>query len=557
MHKKKMAAYLYSKVFDMSDDMKRSAFLSFIWATDSIKIADLEPLCKNAHEKAVLLVMDGLYERNNEGYEGLKLMQKAYTLDPNVKGLNIIMTREINKAEQRYMYERELKERNLANSYASYYSAYPEAARDEKEQWKKTKSKYKPYLGSLNAFAQKMAKDKKMKDKAYWELASSYIYFMSDKFNDCKKYLDLAGKEKMNKYEHDVHDIINMLCIVHEGGKLTPETEAELLPSLKWVEKRAKQDKHFGKVYKDFLSTILTDKYMEQKDTVRAVFCQARIDKDNNGDFFVSDDFTDVPGGLIENMSIDKLHEVQAFVQKNNKSDFENWLISKGPYPVEVLKELEGTRYIREMKFEKAVATLSSIPKEFLSEAILPDITISHLQETQVWNRSDSAKTYNKLEFAQKMLTLQKTLEKQPDNGRVAYQYANGLYNMSYYGRGHQAFDYWRSSTDDNAYYMSSSRKKLSDCKKEYYGLASALKYYLVAANNISDPEMKARCLFLAAKCWQKNCPVTGRGGQVDYYKYSLTNPYFSKLYKGFKDTKLFLDAFGSCSYFRDYASKH
>ncbi len=61
---------------------------------------------------------------------------------------------------------------------------------------------------------------------------SAYIYFIAYKFTDSKKYLALAEKEKMNKHEHDVHDIINMLCIVHKGGKLTPETEAELLPSL-------------------------------------------------------------------------------------------------------------------------------------------------------------------------------------------------------------------------------------------------------------------------------------------------------------------------------------
>ena len=562
-HKKKMAAYLYSKIFDLSDDMKRNAFLSFTWATDSIKITDLQPLCKNNHEKAVLLVMDGLYERNNEGFEGLKLMQKAYTLDPNVKGLNIIMTREINKAEQRYLSERESMERNFINPYEYYYSFDAAYEHKQKEEWKKTKGKYKAYLGNLNLFAQKMAKDKKTADKAFWDLSSSYIYFMNDKFQDCKKYLVLAEKEKMNVHEHDVHDIINMLCIVHKSEKITPETEAELLPCLQWVEGRENKSVRFVKVYRDFLSTILTDKYMQQKDTVRALLCQARIDKDEKGDFIVSDDFTDVPGGLVENMSIDKLHEVQAFVQKNNKTDFETWLAYKTPYPVTVLKELEGTKYIREMKFDKAVSVLSGMPKNVLAETVLPDILISHLQDSQDWNKSDSAKTYNKLEFAQKMLDLEKILEKQPKNGRVAYQYANGLYNMSYYGRAHHAFDYYRSTGDENAYYLLASGKKLPDYKEEYYRLSNALKYYLVALNNMSDHEMKARCLFLAAKCWQKNCPVTGAknryelNGDKEYYRYSLTNPYFSKLYDQYRNTKLYNEAFNTCSYFRDYAQKN
>jgi hypothetical protein len=560
--KKKMAAYQYSRAFDLSDDMKRSTMLSFNWATDSIKVADIQSLCKNNHEKAVVLVMDGLYERGGEDFEGLKLMQKAYALDPNVKGLNIIMTREINKAEQRYLQERESMERSLGNTFEANYSFDAEYARKRKDEWKKLKTKYKTYLGDLNTFSQKVARDTKTKDKAFWYLSSSYICFMQDKFADSKKQLELAGKEKMNTHEHDVHDIINMLCIVHKEEKLTPETEAELLPCLQWVEKRENKSKRFKKVYRDMLATILTDKYMQQKDTVRALCCQARADKDGNNSFFVADDYTDIPGTLIENMSIDKLHEAQAFMQKNNKTEFEQWLTNNTPYPASVLRELEGTKYIREMQFDKAVAVLSVVPKSLLSTTVLPDVLISHFQDTQEWNKSDSAKTYNKLEFAQKMLSLEKTLEKQPKNGRVAYQYANALYNMSYYGKAHHAYDYYRSTYDEKAYYTA-LRKKLPDYKKEYYGLAKASRYYEIALNNMSDREMKARCLFLMAKCWQKNCTPPGKDNadrlardEKAYYNHSLLNPYLQRLHDEYRNTKAHTEAYSTCSYFRDYVSK-
>jgi glutaminase len=98
VHKLKEAAYLYTRVFDLSNEMKKNAYVSFLWATDKIKIEQLEPLCKTSHEKAVLAVMDGLYEKGGEDFEGLKLIEKAWALDPNVSGLNVLMTREINKA---------------------------------------------------------------------------------------------------------------------------------------------------------------------------------------------------------------------------------------------------------------------------------------------------------------------------------------------------------------------------------------------------------------------------------------------------------------------------
>ncbi len=556
--KKKEAAYLYSKAFDLNDNLKGSAYQSFLWATDSIKMAALQPMCKNNHEKAVLVVMDGLYEKSGEGFEGLKLMQKAYALDPGVKGLDIIMTREINKAEQRYFQKKEFIERDLDKG-SCFYSYYSDIYERDKKDWEKVKSKYTAYLDELNLFAQKMAPGPKTTDKAFWLLASSYIYFIRDNFGECKKYLELAGKEKMNQHEHDVHDVINILCIVHKGEKLTPETETELLPSLKWVEKREYQSKRFKKAYKDLLATILTDKYMDQKDTVRALFCLARANRNDMGGFSVSGDFTDIPGGLLENMSLDRFREVEAFVNKNDKSDFEKWLTLKNQYPLATLKELEGTKFIREMKFENAIAALSSVPKRDL-QSRLPDFLIGHLQDTQDWNASDSANTYTKLEFAKKMLALEKKLEQDPRNARAAYQYANGLYSMSYYGKACHAFAYYRSTYDEYGYFASPARNKLPGFKKEFYSVSKALTYYLQASNNSSDREFKARCLFMAAKCWQKSCPVRGAHDRFssynndDYYFNSLRNPYFSKLLKGYKNTSFYTDAFTSCSYLRDYA---
>ena len=561
-HKKKQAAYLYSRAFDLSDDMKRNSFLSFLWATDSIKIADVQALCKNNHEKAVLMVMDGLFEKSNETFEGLGVMQIAYTLDPNVKGLGVVMTREINKAEQRYLQKREEMERNHGN-WSAIYSFYYRSTEEDKKTWEQEKDKYHTYLDGLNRFAVKIAADTKTADKAFWLLASSNISFLEDKFADSKQYLDLAAKEKMNPHEHDVHDVINILCVVHRSDRITTETEAELLPCLKWVERREGKSMRFSKVYRDLLSTILTDKYMAQKDTTKAVYCLARANKDSKGAFYVSEDFTDNVGGLLENMSLYQLHELQDFVKRNDKTDFEKWLTYKTPYPASVLRELEGTKYIREMKFGKAVAVLNGLPQGTLSKTVLPDVLINHLQDSQDWNASDSAKTYNKLQFAQKMLELETALDKDPKNSRLAYKYANGLYNMSYYGRAHHAFDYYRSTCDDNAYFASAERNKMPDYKKEYYGLTKALKYYLAAFNNSKDAEVKARCLFMAAKCWQKNCPVTGKKKSYElyddktYYKNALKNPYLAKLCSEYKGTELYSSAFTSCSYLRDYTHKH
>jgi len=557
--KKKAAAYTYSRVFDLSNDMKRSAMLSFIWVTDSIKIPDLFSLCKSSHEKAMLLVMDGLHERTGQEMEGMKLLEKAYALDPGVKGLDVIMTREINKAEQRYMSEKEAIEVRFVSPFEDFYDAA--YAEKQKAAWKKTKVKYKTYLKSLNTFAQKMAASKGVKDKAYWLLASSYLYFIDEQYTDSRKQLDLAGGEKMNPHEKDVYDIVGMLCTVHKNGKITAETEAELLPFLKAIEAKKEKSQRFMKTYRDMMYTILTDKYMQQQDTAKALYCLARTDKDEEGDYVVADDYTDLPGKLLEDMTTDRLKQVEAFVQKSSKTDFEEWLTDNTPYTITALKEMEGTKYIREMKYDKAVAVLNTVPRSELP-ALLPDFSINDILDRQEWDEDDSATMYNKLDFAKKMAAMQKTIEAQPKNGRVAFQYANALYSISYYGRAHHAVDYFRSTSDQYGYFTSESRKKLPDWKRFYYTAIKAQKYYIIAMNNTSDVEMKARCLFMAAKCLQKNCDLPEGKNRYEintdkaYYLNTFNNTYLEQFQKQYSRTKFYREVYTSCSYFRDYVKR-
>ncbi len=558
----KLAAYTYSKAFDLNDDVKIRSYLSYLWATDSLKTTDLLPLCKNKHEQAMLWVMAALHERQGQNVEGLQAMQKAYALDPGVKGLSTIMTREINKGELRYMQKRESMERVL--QFGIDYSFYRRITANDKKKWLTEKNKQLAYLNNLNAFAQQVASSGKMKDKAFWNLASSYLYYMQDRFVDCKKYLDIASTLPMNANEHYEHDVINILCIVHKTDKLTAETEAELLPALQWLERHKGKSHRYKQEYKNMLITVLTDKYIQQQDTVKALYCLARGNMYTEDSNIVAADFTDVPGGLLEHISISKLHEVQAFVSKKGKSDFEKWLTYKTPYPAEVLMELEGTKYIRQMRFEKAIAVLAKLAPAILSKTALPDVLAGHLRDSQDWNATDSATTYNKLQFAKKMVQLENKLHSDHKNSNIAYQYANALYSMSYYGKANHAFTYYRRTSDGDAYFLPDRNTTLPG-SSEYYGIYRAMKYYLIACDNTTDKEMKARCLFMAAKCWQKNCPTRGSHNSDGYfgdegkayYLNSLKSPYLARLNREYKHTKLYQEAYSSCSYLRDYALFH
>ena len=148
------AAYLFSRVFDHSDQKKRSSFISFDWATT----ADVKPVlarCKSPHEQAVVYLMDGLHNYD----QALPQLQAAYTADPALRGLDVLFTREINKLEERYLQDALLKQRNLRA--ISWYSRYEGEYGNGSPERQATASKWKAYAASLTSFAEKAAREQK------------------------------------------------------------------------------------------------------------------------------------------------------------------------------------------------------------------------------------------------------------------------------------------------------------------------------------------------------------------------------------------------------------
>lgn len=551
--KKDEAAYLFSRTFDLSDDIKKSSFTSYDWSTDS---SDEKVLahCKNNHEKAVIYVMQGL----NAFDEGLPYLQQAYAADPQVKGLDVIMTREINKMEQRYLEDKLLKERNVtASSYWGdqyYYNYY-----GNDEERNKKAQEYSNYTDQLNAFAQKVAKDDKVKSRAFWYLSSAYISFIKDDAKGCGKNLASAKKAGLNTREHDLHDIIHILYTIKSNPELTTKVEASLLPELQWLSGRAVNNAAFEKPYRDLMTTVLVTPYLKQKDTVKAIFCLSRPVQKSKNEYAGS--FDDLSGTLLDGMTVTQLQSVEAYLQKKDKTPYDQWLVKNTPYDMTTLQELEGTKYIRLNQFDKAAAVLKNVPSSKMFE--VPNAFVAYIKDQLDWDEQDSTTLYTKLSFSQKMMALKQRSDASPKDAKTAFDYACGLYSMSYYGKSHNLYTYYRGTSDGYAYYETPQRKKLPLVAQEFYGVYTAEKYFMQAFANSDNAEFKAKCLWMAAKCWQKRCPDNGENNNNydshapdPYYAYSLTSPYYKQLKDQYAKTKFFKEASSTCAYFKDYLKK-
>ncbi len=550
--RKNEAAYLYSLVFDRSDEEKTTAMLSFIWASGN-KADNILQYCKNDHERAVLYLMLGLHDPEylgeanyyNSGPDNptelmaqrkkavstlLSSLKTVYNYDPKVRGLDVLMTRCVIRLEGSFL-------NGLSQAPAQIGAATP-----------------------LIDFAQKAGNDNKAGNKAFWLLSASYLALLDGDLTSCRKLLDAAGALKMSVQEKQQQYLINTLHTIRKHNLLNAAAEQELLPMLQKLETIAATDLRYQVFFRTMMGDILQLQYLRQKDTIKALSAYSRSLAISGNAFanYYSTGLGSQVGSMLSAMHPAQLSTIIHFNHRTDRTAFENWLVSNTLYTDSYVYELQGTRFLSRLNFAAAASSYKNVDQRTLNETLLPDMFVSHLSEYTTWNRSDSAVNYNKLTFAQRMYELEQKLEKEPNDDRAAYQYANGLYSMSYYGKGCLASQYYRGSTDDAAYYITKARKKVPAADAEFYSVEKAQKYYMIAFNNSTDPEVKARCLFLAAKCWQKNCPVKDEGDYFSgdekaYYLRSMKNPYFRQLREEYAYTLLFKKAKSTCSYLQDY----
>jgi len=549
------AAYLYSQVFDGSEELKRSVYISYDWCFtthENQKAADKSSVakyCINDHERAVLYIMDALHEYE----DALPLIQKAYALDPGTKGLDVVMTREINKLESRY-YDPLLRQKSGFRDAPYFYDRKRYDADAYREQVGELQ-KQQQALAGLLSFANKAATNKNDSRRAFWSLSAAYLYFIKGDWKNCDNWLEQAEQANPGAKEKDMLHIEKLLLNICKNGKIDNSTEAAILPSLQWLERRAAERSYFSKSYRNLLCSVLPNVYMQQQDTLKAVLCIARGTIGTNDTRLEPAFFSE-----LDQVSTGNIIALQKFIGTQGQGNaFDKWLVGAGPFNNGALDDYIGTRYIRQHDFEKAAATLKKIPDSIANKYALLDPFTDRIRDTQE-PKEENLPAFTRLAFATEMQQLKKSLDKA--GAEALYRYANGLYSMTYYGLSWNAGMYYRSGNDQLGYFESDSRQVLLPEYRDYYNCGEALKYYQRAFDKSDNREFKARCLFMMSKCWQKNfIPQEEKyrydpSANNDYVAYTLASPYFRQLAEDYSETRTYNQLFTDCTYLSYYIKK-
>jgi hypothetical protein len=573
------AAYMFSKVFTDFPERRSFAYrdFKFIKVPDSKVIA----LARNTNEKAVIYAMKGFYQSRLS----LNYLEKVYDTEPRSPFVEVLLAREVNKLEGAYLNPKLLKRLLYNNVNGDYYGW---------NDYLKKRKNINGYINELEQFCTQLSNERKCKNPALGLIAKAYLQWMTGDNTSGFATLAEAQKDSLNSWLFDQTQMIRLLLLTQKIKRLDSVSEKELVPSLVWLDKKVRHelkthgdsltpDDYWGRgkhqvqkwawAARDVYQKVLTPMYLRQHDTTKAALAMQKgmpyLKHDTlrcyHGDYY--EDFTTVDFWQNLSHSYD-LRKIVAYKQHGGGCLYMNLLTSGlKNTSADALYDLLGTAYLREHNYKKAVEALVRIKKHSEKDFPLEGYEGSRLKSNPFKEQlNDYPKDYNpgkgdvytKLRFAQKMYHLQVKAKHDPANASKYYfEMATALYNTSYQGNA------WFMI----AYIWSDGWMEEQSHTKPYFdadlnGSVNAEKLYLKARQLSGDPEFKAKCTFMAAKCKQNR--YRGVNDEFEQYKMFANhdslfhaeirhNAYFAELRKNYSHTAFYRTAQHECSFLRDF----
>jgi hypothetical protein len=533
------AAYLFSKVFAQYPERRVQAFQNYRYM--HVKPDAVMALAKTRNEKAVVYAMGGF------GNPELTLdpLKKVYEFDPASPMVAVLLVREVNKLEEYYL----TPKLNKGTHYSSTYSpTTPDSVT----------AKSVVHLQALKAFCKQLAADKNYPDANIAQLAAAYLCWMHGDTDEGSDLLKPLYNLKLDDKLNDQKQIVQLLLTSEKIELLNQVNEATLLPSLKWLERKTeaeqkarKSDSYdfvpmpFAMASRNFYEQILAPAYLRQCDTTMAALAFSKA------------------GWMADSFWKNELHSnhVRTLMRYRLTPPVNPYLNFMAEKPIirstSDLYELLGTTYLREHNYPAAMSAFRHVNVNTLNkngDHTIADPFIELINDYPKLYRYGQSKGYNKLQYAMAMNTLEQNIINDPANtASYCYKLGAGLYNTSTYGNAWYLISYSWSAEDFG-------REKINYYDDDYIRTSNAEKYFLKAAQLSKTREFRARCIFMAAKCRQKQM-VKPNWTMMDNY-YSLekeykgrlrNNFYFEELKKNYNKTEFYKKALHECSYLRDY----
>lgn len=553
--KQKEAAYLFSKAFAAGTAKRVSNYLGFNWAVDwqAGKQQYLD-LCKDNKEKASMLALFAMGSPNND----LDKLKEIYELNPASEELEVLVVREINKLEEKYFTPALQKQKGGKTFYFTWTDSDTDSIITDagKE------------VQQLAVFLHEAAQNKAVKNAGLYETAAGYASYMIKDYAAAKNYLAAAEKMNLTQKVKDQLYLTNLLITISQTDRIDAAFEEALLPSLQWLEEKVKaeqaitldywQVQQWRTIYRNLMSEIVARRYHEQGDLAKETLTIGAADwvMKGSNDYYYPTNGIEFLRNQLASKDVEALY---ALMENKQASKYEHYLFTHNSVTKKTVIDFAGTSYLREYDYSKAIDWFKrSADKSTINKNPFIDLLYDREEQLPAEKKFSSSK----LAFAQEMQKLEKDATQPALAAKTYYKLALGMYNITYYGHAWELVQYFRSGSD--GYFIP---KDATAFQKEYYGAFKAQEYFEKAMNASTDKNFKARCLFMMAKCAQKQVHEPQYSeyetnwnqyevAQKSYWPLFKNNTYFPQFVKEYSATPFYKEAFSSCSYLRDFVRK-
>ncbi len=466
-------------------------------------------MAKNTAEKVTLWHLLGIH------YDPQRAIQEIIKLDPKSEKLDLLLARIVNQTEY-----------SLNGDYHSKVDST-------------TQSNLKKNTDLIASIASKNNTAKPY----FWNLAAGYLNVLNHNNADAKSFYNIAKKQlpKGDKLIMAQYKILDWTLYINELKRIDANSEQQMLTSLNWFsDLKAGKDSvpslRFNKALSESILKI-SDLYKQQGDAVKANAFSSYDDfyKENN-----------------------KIEQMKALLQKENKTAFEQAMLRYYPYTVNDLYYHQALVLTYQDKIDEAILMMDKTGSQ---GSVMPanpfNISINDCHDC------DHAKKQSKdlyiLDLLKTMQNMKAEIKQGNNVYNNAYLLANAFYNITFYGNARQFYSAKIMQADvSSPYEIPAAFREMLISNK------IAEKYYLMAANNAKTKEQKAKSMFMASKCERNesynrsyNKPESGENSWNSNIEPIFFGKYFSILKSQYNDTQFYKEALKECGYFRRYDDKY
>lgn len=497
------ANYLYSKIFEVSDDFKTIAHFSFHPQNESDWKQTLA-LCQNKEEQISLWQLIGIY------YDEQRAIKEIYALDPKSNKLDLLLSRLVN-----------IEERKVNNDFGFNSDLHP----------------HLDTLSLSNAqLVSSIADENKIQKPYWWSLSAGYLNYLNRDYKKAESYyakaLKTMPKDNLSLAQHRLLVFMNRLA---RAPKLDVATEDLLLPDLNWLqhfESTSNPNFRYDYAY-NWAKELMSKKYAAQNELLKSEL------------FHHYDSF------YATNSSVNMM---KAFLQnKQHHTPFESYCTSIYPIALESVIEYQAILLAYQDKTDEAIALMKETGA-LKDGQLLGNPFNGNIKDCHDCEHAAAQKVkYSKIALLQKMKEMKSNIAANNDVYNNSLLLGNAYYNMTHFGNARYFYEgdvigTYHSMPDiiPNCF-----RTMLLDC-------SLAKKYYKMAMASAITDEQKAKISYLLLKI-ERNEHYIKLFNSPNYSSWDyadIPNINFQSL-NVYRNTKYYQEVIKECGYFRSYLAKH